>query len=66
MLLMLVSILIVAVLIFQGYSSSLDNTRESSTETNQVGPRNQAREVNQVILDAANTQKRELEKQLQQ
>ncbi len=66
MVLMLVSILIVAVLIFQGYSGSLGTNRESSDATDLADPRDKVREVNQVILDAANTQKRELEKQLQQ
>ncbi len=63
--LMLASVLIVAILIFKGYSSNLSNNPESSAETNQNDPREKAREVNQVILDAASNQKKELEKQLQ-
>ena len=66
MVLMLASILIIAIVIFKGHSSSLSPNRESQAETNQIDPRDKAREVNQVILDAAKTQKRELERQLQQ
>jgi len=66
MVLMLVSILIVATLIFKGYSSSLGTSPEGQAETNQIDPRDKAREVSQTILDAANTQKRALEQQLQQ
>lgn len=66
MVLMLASILIVSILIFKGYSSSLSPNRESQVETDPNDPRNKAREVNQVIQDAANVQRREIEKQLQQ
>ena len=66
MVLMLASILIVSILIFNGYSSGLNPSRESQVEPNQNDPRNKAREVNQVIQDAANVQRREIEKQLQQ
>ena len=63
--LMLASVLIVAILIFKGYPGNLSTDPESSAGTNQIDPREKAYEVNQVILDAASNQKRELEKQLQ-
>lgn len=66
MVLMLVSILFVATLIIKGYSSSLSNVPETQVGTGQNNPRDKAREVDQIILDVADTQKRALEQQLQQ
>ena len=66
MVLMLASILIVSILIFKGYSSSLGPRDASQDTANQMDPRDKAREVNQVIQDAADNQRRAIEKQLQQ
>ena len=62
--LMMASLLIVSVLIFKGYSNSLGNN-DDPVEGQQVDPRKKASEVNQLIQDAANTQRQELEKQIQ-
>jgi hypothetical protein len=64
--LMMASLLIVSVLIFKGYSNGLDSNYDSHVGGQQVDPIKKATEVNQLIQDAANTQRQELEKQLQQ
>ena len=64
--LMLVSVLVISILVFKGYSGSFSHQDGNQADTNQIDPRDKAREVNRVILDAANTQKREIEQQLQQ
>jgi hypothetical protein len=64
--LMMASLLIVSVLIFKGYSNGLGSKNDVHVEGQQIDPLNKAGEVNQLIQDAANTQRQELEKQIQQ
>jgi hypothetical protein len=64
--LMMASLLIVSVLIFKGYSNGLGSNNDVHVGGQQVDPLKKAGEVNQLILDAANTQRQELEKQIQQ
>ena len=64
--LMMASLLIVSVLIFKGYSNGLGSKNDGLVGGQQVGPLKKAGEVNQLIQDAANTQRQELEKQIQQ
>jgi hypothetical protein len=63
---MMASILIVSVLIFKGYSNGLGSSNDGRVEGQQVDPIKKAGEVNLLIQDAANTQRQELEKQIQQ
>ena len=62
---MMVSLLMVSVLIFKGYSNGLGANNDDPVEGKQADPRKRASEVNQLIQDAANTQRQELEKQFQ-
>jgi hypothetical protein len=64
--LMMASLLIVSVLIFKGYSNGLGSKNDGHVGGQQVDPLKKAGEVNQLIQDAANTQRQELEKQNQQ
>jgi len=64
--LMMASLLIVSVLIFKGYSNGPGSKNDSNVEGQQVDPLKQAGEVKQLIQDAANAQRQELEKQIQQ
>ena len=64
--LMMASLLIVSVLIFKGYSNGLSSKNDGPVGGQQVDPLKKAGEVNQLIQDAANTQRQELEKQIQQ
>ena len=64
--LMMASLLIVSVLIFKGYSNGLGSKNDDLVGGQQVDPLKKAGEVNQLIQDAANTQRQELEKQIQQ
>lgn len=64
--LMMISLLIVSVLIFKGYSNGLGSNNDGHVGGQQVDPLKKAGEVNQLIQDAANTQRQELEKQIQQ
>ena len=63
--LMMVSILIVSFLIFKGYSNSLSNQHDDLAGGEQIDPLKRAGEVDQLIQDAANIQRQELEKQIQ-
>ena len=63
--LMMVSLLIVSVLIFKGYSNGGGVNNDDHVEGQQLDPRIKASEVNQLIQDAANTQRQEVEKQTQ-
>jgi hypothetical protein len=63
--LMMVSLLIVSVLIFKGYSNGLGVNNDDHVGGQQLDPRKKASDVNQLIQDAANTQRQELEKQIQ-
>jgi hypothetical protein len=60
------SILIVSLLIFKGYSYGLSNKHDDYAGGEQIDPLKKAGEVNQLIQDAANIQRQELEKQIQQ
>ena len=64
--LMMVSILIVSFLIFKGYSNGLSNQQDDLAGGEQIDPLKKAGEVDQLIQDAANIQRQELEKQIQQ
>jgi len=64
--LMMASILIVSILIFKGYSNGLSNKHDDYAGGGQIDPLKKAGEVNQLIQDAANIQRQELEKQIQQ
>ena len=64
--LMLVSLLLISILVFKGYPGSFSHQDGNQIDTTQIDPRDKARDVNRVILDATDTQKREIEKQLQQ
>ena len=63
--LMMASLLIVSVLIFKGYSNGLGSKNDGQVGGQQVDPLKKAGEVNQLIQDTANTQRQELEKQIQ-
>jgi hypothetical protein len=63
--LMLTSLLIVSILIFKGYSNSM-STQHDALEGEQSDPIKKAKEVEQLILDAASTRQQEIEKQIQQ
>lgn len=63
--LMMASILIVSILIFKGYSNGLSNKHDDYVGGEQNDPLKKAGEVNQLVLDAANIQRQELEKQIQ-
>ena len=63
--LMMVSLLIVSVLIFKGYSNGLGVNSDDHIGGQQLDPRKKASDVDQLIQDAANTQRQELEKQIQ-
>jgi hypothetical protein len=63
--LLMISLLIVSVLIFKGYSNGLDVNNDDHIGGQQLDPRKKASDVNQLIKDAANTQRQELEKQVQ-
>ena len=59
---MLASVLIVSLLIFKGFSSY----QGSTVGEEPIDAVKKAGEVNQLILDTANTKRQELEKQIQQ
>ena len=63
--LLMISLLIVSVLIFKGYSNGLGINNDDHAGEQQLDPRKKASDVNLLILDAANTQRQELEKQIQ-
>ena len=63
---MLASILIISLLIFKGYSSYLGGINDVHVGEEQIDPLKKAGKVNQLIQDTANTQRQELEKQIQQ
>ena len=63
--LMMASLLIVSVLIFKGYSNGLGSENDGPVGGQQVAPLKKVDEVNQLIQGAANTQRQELEKQIQ-
>jgi len=63
---MMASLLIVSVLIFNGYSNGLGSGIDGQVAGQQVAPFQKVGEVNQLIQDAANIQRQELEKQIQQ
>jgi hypothetical protein len=63
--LLMVSLLIVSVLIFKGYSNGLGANNDDHVGEQQLDLLNKASDVNQLIQDAANTQRQELEKQVQ-
>ena len=63
--LMMVSLLIVSVLIFKGYSNGLGVNNDDHVGGQQLDPRNKASDVNQLIQDAADSRRQELEKQIQ-
>ncbi len=66
MVLMLVSVLIVSLLIFKGYSSNLTpHNSDSQSETTQMTPQDKARDVNRVILESTQSRQNEIEKQVQ-
>ena len=62
---MMTSILIVSLLIFKGYSSGIGNKHDDDVTGDQIDPLKKAGEVNQLIQDASNIQRQELEKQIQ-
>ncbi|MDH3537063.1 MAG: hypothetical protein OER87_15065 [Gammaproteobacteria bacterium] len=66
MVLMMASILIISFLIFKGYSSGVGNTTAGQVGGEQIDALKKAGEVNQLIQDAAEMQRKELEKQMQQ
>ncbi len=63
--LMMASILVVSYLIFKGYSTGLNNS-EVQVGGEKIDALKKAGEVNQLIQDAAEVQRQEIEKQLQQ
>lgn len=63
--LMMASLLIVSLLIFNGYPNGLGSNSDDLVGGQQVDPLKKAGEVNQLIQNAANTQRQELEKQIQ-
>jgi hypothetical protein len=63
--LMMASLLIISVLIFKEYSNGLGSKNDAHVGGQQDDPLKKAGEVNQLIQDAANTQRQELEKQIQ-
>jgi len=64
--LMMASLLIVSLLIFKGYSNGPGSKNYGHVGGQQVDSLEKADQVNQLIQDAANTQRQELEKQIQQ
>ena len=64
--LMMASLLTVSVLIFNGYSNGLGSNNDGHVGGQQVDPLQKVGEVNQIIQNAANIQRLELEKQIQQ
>jgi hypothetical protein len=64
--LMMASLLIVSVLIFKGYSNGLGSKNDAHVEGQQVDALKRAGDVNQLIQDAADTRRQEIEKQTQQ
>jgi len=64
--LMMASLLIVSVLIFNGYLNGPGSNSDGHVAGQQVAPLQKVGEVNQLIQDAANIQRQELEKQIQQ
>jgi hypothetical protein len=63
--LMMASILVVSYLISKGYSTGLNNS-EVQVGGEKIDVLKKAGEVNQLIQDAAEVQRQEIEKQLQQ
>jgi len=63
--LMMASLLIISYLIFKGYPSTPGSQNDGQAGAEQIDPLKKAGEVNKLIQDAANTQRQELEKQLQ-
>ena len=63
--LMMEPILIVSYLIFKGYLTDLNNS-ETQVGVEKIDALKKAGEVNQLIQDAAEVQRQEIEKQLQQ
>ncbi len=63
--LMLVSILVISMLGYKGYSGNFRHQDTSQEASNQFTPRDKARDVNRIVLDTANNKKAEIEKQLQ-
>jgi hypothetical protein len=64
--LMMASLLIVSVLIFKGYLNGLGSKNDAHVGGQQVDALKRAGEVNQLIQDAADTRRQELEKQTRQ
>ena len=58
---MIASLLIVSILIFKGYS----NNSSVQHDGQQIDPRDKAKEVNQLIQDAASNRQQAIEKQTQ-
>ena len=63
--LMMASVLIVSILIFKGYGNDLGNQNTDRAATQKITPLKKAEDTNQLVLDAAITQRQELEKQIQ-
>lgn len=64
-LLMMAALLIVSYLVFKGYEPGLDNIKDNHVGGDQIDPLKKARDVNQIIQDAAQIQRQVLEKQSQ-
>jgi len=62
---MIASLLIVSLLIFEGYPNGMGSNSGGHVGGQQVDALKKAGEVNQLIQNAANTQRQELEKQIQ-
>jgi len=65
MIIMLVAVLVVSLLIFKGYSSGLGGPGDKTAGAAQFDPVTRAQEVNPLIEETAEAQRKALEEQLQ-
>jgi len=63
--LMLAAVLIVSLLIFKGYSAVIGDSSNAAAEAAQLDPLGKARKVDPLVQEAAEAQRKALEKQLQ-
>ena len=65
MVLMLAAVLVVSLLIFKGYSSSMGGNADKTDATAQFEPVQRAKDVDPLVLEAAEAQRKALDQQLQ-
>lgn len=66
MVLMLAAVLVVSLVIFKGYSFGLGGNTDEAAASSRIDPVSRARDINPLIQETAEAQRKALEQQLQQ